>query len=157
MIEVTVPLILVGSTRAGDIVRDKDILRLYKKVGAIRFLLGIEAYSDESIAAIKKGGSVSEDRQAIALLRTHGIVSMVTYVVGFQEERDADYWRSFDHLCAYDPDRVQLIYAMPYRWNPFYHSVQDRRIVQADTTQWDYKHQVLEMSGVPIWRHFSVV
>ena len=33
-------LILVGSTRADDIVRDADILHLYKKAGCQRFLLG---------------------------------------------------------------------------------------------------------------------
>jgi hypothetical protein len=37
-----VPLILVGSTRAGDIVRDADILHLYKRAGWDRFLLGLE-------------------------------------------------------------------------------------------------------------------
>ena len=35
-----VDLILVGSTRADDIVRDADILHLYKQAGWDRFLLG---------------------------------------------------------------------------------------------------------------------
>lgn len=149
-----VPLILVGSTRAGDIVRDRDILHLYKKAGVIRFLLGIETYSDAMIAEIRKGGSVSEDREAIRLLREHGIISMATYVVGFREERDSDYWRSYRHLLAYDPDQVQLLYATPHKWTPFFESVEDRRVVQKDTTKWDYKHQVLEAEGVPAWRVF---
>ena len=149
-----VPLILVGSTRASDIVRDKDILHLYKKAGVIRFLLGIEAYSEEALAEIRKGGSVSEDREAIRLLRKHGIVAMATYVVGFQEERDAHYWRSFRHLLSYDPDQVQLLYATPHRWTPFYGTVEDRRVVQTDPSKWDYKHQVLEMPGIPPWRVF---
>lgn len=149
-----VPLILVGSTRAGDIVRDRDILHLYKQAGVIRFLLGIETYSDETIAAIGKGGSASEDREAIRLLREHGIVSMATYVLGFREERDGDYWRSYRHLRSYDPDQVQLLYATPHRWTPFYGSVEGRRVVQKDRTKWDYKHQVLEAGGVPAWRVF---
>ncbi len=154
LIEEDVPLTLVGSTRAGDIVRDKEFLHLYKKAGVIRFLLGIETYSDEQIAEIRKGGSVSEDREAIQLLREHGIVSMATYVVGFREERDADYWRSFRHLLSYDPDQVQLLYATPHRWTPFYETVENRRVIQTDTTKWDYKHQVLEATGVPAWRVF---
>jgi anaerobic magnesium-protoporphyrin IX monomethyl ester cyclase len=154
LIAENVPLILVGSTRAGDIVRDKDILHLYKKAGVIRFLLGIETYSDEVIAEIRKGGSVSEDREAIRLLREHGIISMATYVVGFIEERDSDYWRSYRHLFSYDPDQVQLLYATPHKWTPFFSSVEGRRVVQKDTTKWDYKHQVLEAEGVPAWRVF---
>ena len=154
LIAENVPLILVGSTRASDIVRDRDILHLYKKAGVIRFLLGIEAYSEEALSEIRKGGSDSENREAIQLLRQHGIIAMATYVVGFQEERDGDYWRSFLHLLSYDPDQVQLLYATPHRWTPFYGTVESRRVIQTDTSKWDYKHQVLETPGIAPWRVF---
>lgn len=149
-----VPLLLVGSTRASDIVRDRDILHLYKRAGVIRFLLGIESYDDETIRSIRKGASASEDQRAIRLLRTHGIISMATYVVGFSEESDRDYWRSYRHLLRYDPDQVQLLYATPHRWTPFYATVLDREVLQYDLRRWDYKHQVLSARGVPPWRVF---
>ncbi|QIL81098.1 magnesium-protoporphyrin IX monomethyl ester anaerobic oxidative cyclase [Diaphorobacter sp. HDW4A] len=149
-----VPLLLVGSTRAGDIVRDHDILHLYKKAGVIRFLLGIESYSDATLASIRKGATTSEDQQAITLLREHGMLSMATYVVGFSEEGDADFWRSFRHLVRYDADQIQLLYATPHRWTPFYAEVEDREVLQTDTRRWDYKHQVLANPRVPAWRVF---
>ncbi|MEG0921518.1 MAG: magnesium-protoporphyrin IX monomethyl ester anaerobic oxidative cyclase [Comamonas sp.] len=155
LIAENVPVLLVGSTRAGDIVRDADILYLYKKAGVIRFLLGIESYSDATLLSIQKGATTSEDQQAIALLRQHGIVSMATYVVGFTEERDHDFWRSYRHLLRYDPDQIQLLYATPHRWTPFYNTVIGRRIIQPDTRRWDYKHQVLENPKVPVWRVFA--
>ncbi len=68
------PLLLVGSTRASDIVRDRDILHLYKRAGVIRFLLGIESYDEETIRKIQKGATTSEDRRAIQLMRDHGII-----------------------------------------------------------------------------------
>src|SRR5262249_52757327 len=46
LIRENVRLTLVGSTRAGDIVRDADLLHLYKRAGVIRFLLGIESYRE---------------------------------------------------------------------------------------------------------------
>lgn len=149
-----VPLLLVGSTRAGDIVRDADILHLYRRAGVIRFLLGIESYDEATLASINKRADVSEDRQAIRLLRQHGIVSMATYVLGFAEEGDRDYWRSFRHLLLYDPDQIQLIYATPHRWTPFYATVEHRQVIQTDTRRWDYKHQVLAVQRVPAWRVF---
>lgn len=148
-----VPLLLVGSTRACDIVRDKDILALYKKAGVIRFLLGIESYDEKTLESIKKGGSATEDQQAIQLLRAHGIISMATYVLGFKEEKDWDYWSSFKHLVRYDPDQVQLLYATPHRWTPFYAAVEERQVIQADTRHWDYKHQVLATRNT-VWRVF---
>lgn len=149
-----VPLLLVGSTRASDIVRDRDILHLYKRAGVIRFLLGIESYDEATLNAIRKGASTSEDQQAIQLMRQHGIISMATYVVGFSEQRDSDYWKSYRHLLRYDPDQVQLLYATPHRWTPFYQTVTDRRVIQPDARRWDYKHQVLSAHGVPPWRVF---
>jgi anaerobic magnesium-protoporphyrin IX monomethyl ester cyclase len=150
-----VPLLLVGSTRASDIVRDRDILHLYKRAGVIRFLLGIESYDEDTINKIQKGATTAEDQRAIQLLREHGIISMATYVVGFSEESDRDYWKSYRHLLRYDPDQVQLLYATPHRWTPFYAEVQDRQVVQFDLRRWDYKHQVISArGGVPPWRVF---
>ncbi len=75
-----VDLILVGSVRAGDIVRDAGILHLYKEAGWTRFLLGLENTDEATLARIKKGATPSTDREAIRLLRRHGILSMATWV-----------------------------------------------------------------------------
>ncbi|GAA0755021.1 magnesium-protoporphyrin IX monomethyl ester anaerobic oxidative cyclase [Ideonella azotifigens] len=154
LIAENVPVLLVGSTRAGDIVRDADILHLYRQAGVIRFLLGIEAYSEATLTQIRKGASVHEDRQAIQLMRQHGIISMATYVVGFEEERDVDLWRSLRHLLRYDPDQIQLLYLTPHRWTPFYKTAEHRQVIQTDTRRWDYKHQVLATRHMPPWRLF---
>jgi anaerobic magnesium-protoporphyrin IX monomethyl ester cyclase len=152
-----VPLTLVGSTRAGDIVRDADILHLYKRAGVIRFLLGIESYDESTLAAIRKGTTASEDREAIRLLRRHGILSMATCVLGFDEKGDADFFRTLRHLLDYDPDQIQTLYATPHRWTPFYDTVAHRRVLEPDLRKWDYKHQVLQTPGVPAWRVFAWV
>jgi anaerobic magnesium-protoporphyrin IX monomethyl ester cyclase len=157
LIAENVPLTLVGSTRAGDIVRDADILHLYKRAGVIRFLLGIESYSQATLAAIRKGARASEDREAIRLLRRHGILSMASCVVGFDEKSDADFLRTLRHLLDYDPDQIQTLYATPHRWTPFHDEVAQRRVLEPDTRKWDYKHQVLETPGVPAWRVFAWV
>ena len=149
-----VDLLLVGSTRASDIVRDADILHLYRKAGVIRFLLGIESYDESTLKNIRKGASTRDDREAIRLLRQHGIVSMATYVVGFEEETDMDYWRSLRHLMRYDPDQIQMLYVTPHRWTPYFATVLHRKVIQPDTRKWDYKHQVLNTARVPPWRVF---
>ena len=86
MIAENVPVLIVGSTRADDIVRDADILHLYRKAGVIRWLLGMENTDEQTLQLIRKGGSTSSDREAIRLLRQHGILSMATWVAGFEDE-----------------------------------------------------------------------
>lgn len=147
-----VNLILVGSARAGDIVRDADILHLYKKAGVIRFLMGMENTDPATLELIRKGSTTSIDREAIRLLRRHGIVSMGTWVVGFEEERDRDYLRGMRQLLAHDPDQIQLLYVTPHRWTPYYRLAADRQVIQLDQRRWDYKNQVLATRFVPPWR-----
>jgi anaerobic magnesium-protoporphyrin IX monomethyl ester cyclase len=152
MIAENVDVILVGSTRADDIVRDADILHLYKKAGVARWLLGIENYDEEALKRIHKGGSVIKDRQAIQLLRQHDILSLATWVVGFEEETDRNCLHGLRQLLSYDPDQIQLIYATPHRWTPYYRAEAKRRIIQTDIRRWDYKHQVLSTKYMPPWR-----
>ncbi len=73
LIAENVDLILVGSTRADDIVRDADILHLYKKAGWQRFLLGLENTDARTLELIRKGAETATDREAIRLLRRHGV------------------------------------------------------------------------------------
>ena len=147
-------VILVGSTRAGDIVRDADILHLYKKAGFERFLLGMENTDQATLELIKKGATTKDDREAIKLLRKHGILSLATWVAGFDEQTDRDFLHGLRQLVSYDPDQIITLYATPHRWTPYYRLVEHRRVIQEDQSKWDYKHQVLSMRHMPLWRVF---
>jgi anaerobic magnesium-protoporphyrin IX monomethyl ester cyclase len=152
LIAENVKVILVGSTRAGDIVRDRDILHLYKKAGVQRFLLGMETTDPATLELIRKGSTTTTDREAIRLLRTHGILSMATWVVGFEEETSADHVRGIRQLLSYDPDQVQLLYVTPHRWTPFFGLAKHRRVIQTNRERWDYKHQVLATRHLRPWQ-----
>ena len=110
-----VSVTLVGSTRADDIVRDADILHLYKRAGFERFLLGMENTDEATLKLIQKGGAISKDREAIQLLRKHNILSMATWVAGFADQTDRDLLRGLRQLISYDPDQIQALYVTPHR------------------------------------------
>jgi anaerobic magnesium-protoporphyrin IX monomethyl ester cyclase len=152
LIAENVEVTLVGSTRADDIVRDADILHLYKQAGVERWLLGMENTDSGTLDLIKKGGSTTKDREAIRLLRKHGILSMATWVVGFEDESDADLLRGLRQILSYDPDQIQALYVTPHRWTPFFGIAKDRTVIQTDVRKWDYKHQVLATKHMKPWR-----
>jgi len=154
LIAENLPLTLIGSTRSDSIVRDAAWLHLYKRAGFERFLLGMENPNDETLALIRKGSTLSQDREAVRLLREHGILSLATWVFGFEEERDSDLWRGLWQLLRHDPDQVQLIYVTPHRWTPYYRLAAQRRVIQSDRRLWDYKHQVLATRHIAPWRLF---
>ncbi len=147
-----VEVTLVGSIRAGDIVRDAEHLHLYRKAGFERFLLGMENTDEATLKAIRKGSTTATDREAIRLLRKHGILSLATLVTGFGTETTADFIRTIRQVIAYDPDQITTLYATPHRWTPYFEQAQHRRVIQLDRRRWDYKHQVLENPNMAPWR-----
>ena len=152
-----VPLTMIATLRATDIVRDADILHLYRKAGFERFLIGMEHTDEATLEKVRKGSTTATDREAIRLLRQHGILSLCSYVVGFEEEKDRDYWRVYRQLIQYDPDQIITLFVTPHRWTPFFREAKDRRVIQTDQRRWDYKHQVLASRHVPAWRTFMWV
>lgn len=118
----------------------------FKKAGFERFLMGMENTDAATLKLIRKGGAIASDREAIRLLRQHGILSMATWVAGFDDQTDSDLLRGLRQLISYDADQIQALYVTPHRWTPYYRLAQNRLVVQQDLTKWDYKHQVLGMS-----------
>ena len=149
-----VDLTMIATLRADDVVRDADMLHLYREAGFVRFLIGMEHTDALTLEKVRKGGATKTDREAIRLLRRAGILSLCSYVVGFEEERDVDYVRAFRQLLVYDPDQIITLYVTPHRWTPFFRDAKARRVIQLDRRRWDYKHQVIANRHVPAWRTF---
>ncbi len=114
----------------------------------------MEHTDETTLEKVRKGGTAATDREAIMLLRQAGILSLTSFVCGFEHERDRDYWRALRQLIAYDPDQIIALYATPHRWTPFFREVRDRRVVQLDVRRWDYRNQVIASRHMPPWRTF---
>jgi anaerobic magnesium-protoporphyrin IX monomethyl ester cyclase len=112
----------------------------------------MESTDERTLQLIRKGAATATDREAVRLMRQHGILSMATWVVGFEEETDRDHWRGLRQLLSYDPDQVQLLYVTPHRWTPYFRLAAGRRVIQTDRRRWDYKHQVLATHHMSPWR-----
>ncbi len=136
-------LSLCASIRAQDIVRDKDILNLYRDAGFVYVLMGVETVTDEVLSKIKKSSVVDDAYQAVRLLREHGILSIVDYIFGLEEETPGTIWRALRGLLRYDGDFVNALYVTPHSWTPMGKAMRDATIVEPDLWKWDYRHQVV--------------
>ena len=151
------PVKLFATIRAPDIVRDADILHLYKRAGIDCVLMGMETTDPETIVKIRKGSTTRDDSEAIRLLRRHGILSMVGHIVGFEQETWRDYWRALRQLHLYDPDLLNAMYVTPHRWTGFYKENELREVIDADQSRWDYRHQILATRHLRPWQIFTLV
>lgn len=153
MIAENVPVQIITTIRASDIVRDADILPLYKKAGFARILLGIETTNLNTQAHIRKNATPETDKKAIQLLRENDILSQAAYVVGFDIETDKDFFHGMCDLVKYDPDQINAMYVTPHHWTPFYAQCTSRKVIEPELSRWDYRHQVLS-TAIPPWRVF---
>ena len=145
------------SIRATDIMRDADILHLYKKAGIQYILMGIESAEPDVLRDVRKGSIPRIDLEACRLLKGHGIFSIVAHVVGLKEET----WRSFRtairQLVYYDGDFVNVTYVTPHNWTRFGRQVKNRPIIHRDLSKWDYRHQVLAQENLSPRKIFFAV
>lgn len=137
------PIAMCASLRAQDVVRDAEFLHLYREAGFLYVLMGIETVDDAVFARVRKGSDADDARRAIVLLREHGILSIVDYMFGLEEESWRSVWRGLRGLLRYDGDFVNALYLTPHDWTPLGRELRDAAVVEPDLWRWDYRHQVL--------------
>jgi anaerobic magnesium-protoporphyrin IX monomethyl ester cyclase len=142
------------SIRTPDIVRDADILYLYKKAGIQYVLLGVESVDPQVLKDIKKGSTTRQDLEACRLLKRHGIFSIVAHVVGLQEESWKTFRTAMKQLAYYNGDFVNVTHVTPHSWTEFARQAKDRPIIQPDVGKWDYRHQILWQPKLSPWKVF---
>lgn len=153
----TLPVQLFATIRATDIVRDRDILPLYRQAGMLYVLMGIESTNEEILREVRKGSTTREDYLACRLLKENGIFSIIGHIVGLGDETWASFRTARRQLALYDGDYLNAMYVTPHAWTAFGEDVRERRVVQPDQEKWDYRHQVLAQETMSPWQLFFAV
>jgi anaerobic magnesium-protoporphyrin IX monomethyl ester cyclase len=151
------PVSLFATIRATDIVRDANLLPLYRRAGMLYVLMGIESTDGAVLRRIQKGSTPRHDWQACHLLKQHGIFSILGHIVGFEQETWATFRTARRRLIQYDGDWLNAMYVTPHRWTAFAQEMRPRRVVQDDPQKWDYRHQVLAQRHLTPGQLFAAV
>ena len=148
------PVKFFATIRATDIVRDADILPLYREAGLLYVLMGIESTDPEVLKEIKKGSTTRHDFLACRLLKQHGVYSVLGHIVGLEDDSWAGLRAALKQLKHYEGDYLNAMYVTPHSWTEFGRAAAGRRIVEPDQQKWDYRHQVLEQPKLTPWQLF---
>lgn len=128
---------------AADVVRDADLLPLYKRAGVDHIVMGLETLDDATAAAVGKDNPFRVSREAVRLLRRHRIVSFVNIIYGLQEERWATLGRTLRGLFALDADVLNACYLTPHSWTVDGRSTRPADVIQEDLSRYTYRNQVI--------------
>lgn len=139
---------------AADVVRDADLLPLYKRAGVDNIVMGIEALDDAVVASVRKNNPFEVSREAVRLLRQHHIVSLVNVIYGLEEESPATLWRTARRLFELDPDILNAVYITPHFWTPDGRRVRAEQIIQPNQALWTYRNQIIHTPHLAPWQLF---
>jgi anaerobic magnesium-protoporphyrin IX monomethyl ester cyclase len=148
------PVHLFATIRATDIVRDADLLPLYRAAGILYVLMGIESTDATVLQRVNKGSTPEDDVEACRLLKKHGIFSVLGHIVGFGGETPRSLRATRQRLRKYEGDWLNAMYVTPHDWTPFGQGALRREIVEPDQSKWDYRHQVLGEEHLRPWQLF---
>ena len=86
------------NTRVTDIMRDRELLPLYRKAGLVHVSLGTEAAAQLKLDRFNKETRVAENKEAIRLLREADIFVEAQFIVGLDNETEETLEETFRQL-----------------------------------------------------------
>jgi anaerobic magnesium-protoporphyrin IX monomethyl ester cyclase len=128
---------------AADVVRDADLMPLYKRAGVDYIVMGIETLKDEVVTNIRKNNPFEISKEAVRLLRENSIISLTNIIYGLEEESWETISENFKGVLALDSDILNAMYLTPHFWTAQGKATQPDRVIQTDQDKWSYRNQVL--------------
>lgn len=100
--------------RADLLIKHQEYLPLMRRAGNLMAQIGIEAASDEELQNLRKELTVEQVREAVSLLREHGIVSEGLIIVGTRQDDAHSIRRKVDFLKWLDVDHAIFTIYTPF-------------------------------------------
>lgn len=120
LIEKDLDVYFLMETRAEDIIRDRDILRKYRKAGIIHIYVGTEATDQDTLEKMKKGITVDQAKEALKLLDEAGIITETSMILGMPDETPESIERTIESAIAYNPDFCHFLAICPWPYADMY-------------------------------------
>jgi anaerobic magnesium-protoporphyrin IX monomethyl ester cyclase len=128
---------------AADVVRDADLIPLYKRAGVDYIVMGIETLKDDVVRDIRKNNPFEISKEAVRLLRENHIISLTNIIYGLEEESWKTIFEKFQGLLQLDSDILNAMYLTPHFWTAQGRSTDPYQVIQTDQDKWSYRNQVL--------------
>jgi anaerobic magnesium-protoporphyrin IX monomethyl ester cyclase len=149
IVEADLGLSLNLNMTAADVVRDADLIPLYKRAGVDYIVMGIETLNDKVVTDIRKNNPVEISKEAVRLLRENDIISLTNIIYGLEEESWKTIFEKLEGLLKLDSDILNAMYLTPHFWTSQGKATEPYDIIQTDQDKWSYRNQVLATRYLP--------
>jgi anaerobic magnesium-protoporphyrin IX monomethyl ester cyclase len=138
--------IALDGTRTDLILRDRDLLPKMKRAGVFLVCLGVESPYEQELAGYEKGATVEQAREAVALVKKHGIHTWCFFMAGHPSHGEREFRAMLGYAKELDPLIAIFTLVMPVPGTPFYDEMAaQHRIEDGDWSHYDFGHPVLRL------------
>ncbi|MBU6372317.1 MAG: magnesium-protoporphyrin IX monomethyl ester anaerobic oxidative cyclase [Alphaproteobacteria bacterium] len=114
------------NTRVTDILRDEELLPLYRKAGLVHVSLGTEAAAQLRLDLFNKETKIADNKRAIALLRKADIFTEAQFIVGLDNETPETLEETYRMAWDWQPDLANWSMYTPWPFSPLFAELQDK-------------------------------
>jgi anaerobic magnesium-protoporphyrin IX monomethyl ester cyclase len=114
------------NTRVTDIMRDKELLPLYRKAGLVHVSLGTEAAAQLKLDQFNKETKVADNKEAIRLLREADIFVEAQFIVGLDNETPETLEETYRMAWDWQPDLANWAMYTPWPFTPLFKELGDK-------------------------------
>ncbi len=130
-------------SRVRDILRDRDLLDDFKRLGCYEVMLGVESITPETLRNYAKKQTFEEIREAAELLRSRGIMVMTNVMFGDMNDTEQTLKEIYD-FAAHIGDFLVLTITTPLPGTRYYdQAIKEGRIQNHDFSHYDFMHPVM--------------
>jgi anaerobic magnesium-protoporphyrin IX monomethyl ester cyclase len=114
------------NTRVTDIMRDRELLPLYRKAGLVHVSLGTEAAAQLKLDQFNKETKVADNKEAIRLLREADIFVEAQFIVGLDNETKETLEETYRMAWDWQPDLANWAMYTPWPFSPLFADLADK-------------------------------
>lgn len=114
------------NTRVTDILRDEELLPLYRKAGLVHVSLGTEAAAQLKLDRFNKEIKLEQSKKAIQLLRDQGIVTEAQFIVGLENETPETIEETYEMALDWKADLVNWNCYTPWPFSDLFEELGDK-------------------------------
>lgn len=114
------------NTRVTDILRDEELLPLYRKAGLIHVSLGTEAAAQLKLDRFNKEIKLDQSKKAIQLLRKNGIVAEAQFIVGLENETPETLEETYQMAQEWEVDMANWNCYTPWPFSDLFQDLGDK-------------------------------
>jgi anaerobic magnesium-protoporphyrin IX monomethyl ester cyclase len=114
------------NTRVTDVMRDKELLPLWRKAGLVHVSLGTEAAAQLKLDMFNKETKVQNNKDAIRLLREADIFTEAQFIVGLDNETAETLEETYRMAWDWQPDLANWSMYTPWPFTPLFQELGEK-------------------------------